>query len=459
MTALFPRRALGASSFAIARPLACTMISALLAACLSDSGTIQVSVIAAPGSTLIESVQRIRLTLSDPRTVVEAVRGASGFSLALEAVADGEAGKIAVEGFDSNDRLIAYGLSPPFTIGPIDARVVVYLAPPQSMAIAPVQLAVPRFEIGAGSLAYGAILVGGRDNANAVRGEVELYNAYDHTLARGLDLPAPRAGAAVAATIDGRAFIIGGQGGDNQPSTLTWAFNTAAAPSGSYLELPNTAPARFGEHTVPISAARFLVTGSAAAQLDAINGLVTSLTSAPPLPTQMVSVLARDEIIAVGAGAAAVVRYRGGAFDTLAIPAALRTGHLVVTTADAQVAVIGGGDRDGLRSDAVKIDPIAGTGVTIPDVLEIPRSRPAVARAGALIVVAGGVSGSGVILDTAELLDATTLRHVATIPLVAPRAEAEAIALPNDQVLLIGGLDFRGRPTAMLELFTPGPSQ
>lgn len=435
------------------------LLGAALAAtaCLGDSGTIAVSVVTAPDSTLLDGVQKIRLTLSDPRTVVEQVRGPSGFSLSLEATADNEIGRISVEGFDSADRLVAYGISPPFNVGPIDAKIVVYVAPPQSMAAAPVRLAAARAEVGVAALNYGAIIVGGRDNTNTVRGEVELYNAYDHTLARGLDLPAPRAGAAVAATIDGRAFIIGGQGGDGQASSLTWQFNTTIAPAGSYSELPNTAAPRIGERTVPLSAVRFLVTGEAA-QLDAASGIVTSLSNTPQLPTQMAANLVGNDVVAVGAGAS-VVRFAAGAFSTINAPDALRTGHAVIPTPDGQFAVIGGGDGNGLRSDAVKIDATTGTATTIANVLETPRRRAAIARAGDLIVVAGGASGSGVILDSAELLDATTLRHLATIPLVAPRAFAEAVTLPNDQVLLIGGIDGRGRPTELLELFTPRPAQ
>ena len=112
------------------------LLGAALAAtaCLGDSGTIAVSVVTAPDSTLLDGVQKIRLTLSDPRTVVEQVRGPSGFSLSLEATADNEIGRISVEGFDSADRLVAYGISPPFNVGPIDAKIVVYVAPPQSMA-------------------------------------------------------------------------------------------------------------------------------------------------------------------------------------------------------------------------------------------------------------------------------------------------------------------------------------
>lgn len=433
------------------------LVALLGAGCFGETGTLSVSVLDAPDSTLLDDVQRIRMTLLTPRTVVEARRSpGGGFQLALEAAADGNPSTLQVEGFDAADELIAYGTTPPFSVGPIDAHVAVFLAPPISMAHAPVLLAVPRFELGVAPLTYGAVMAGGRDNTNGVRGELEIYNAFDHTLARGLDLPQPRAGAAVGATIDGRVFVVGGQGGDGAATSTTWLFNSTVAPAGAYLELTSSAPARTGERAVPISNTRFLLTG-AAAQIDAINAVVQPVAGAPALPTQMAAVLAGEEIIAIGAGAATVVRFRGGAFDQLAVPAALRSGHAVVSTADAQIAVIGGQLGAELSADAVKIDPISGAGTVVPAVLEIPRRRAAVARAGAFIVVAGGTSASESILDTAEILDATTLKHLATIPLRAPRAFAEAVALPNDQVLLVGGLDNRGRPSDRLELFTGAP--
>ncbi len=434
-----------------------------LTGCFGDSGTLSVTVVTAPASTLMDSVVRVRLTLSEPRTVAEAVRKDGRFSLSLEASVDGDSAVVTVEGFDDLDRLVAYGSSPPFAAGPLDAGIVVYVASPLSFDASPVHLAVGRFELGAAPLAYGAVIVGGRDNANAPRAEVEIYNAYDHSLVRGLDLPQPRAGVAVAAGLDGRAFFVGGRSADDNAQAGGWAFDTTVAPAGAYTDLLTTAPPRADQRLVPISSALYLLTG-APAQLDPINLLVSPIAQAPPaLPSQTATVVVESsrgtEIIAIGTGgsAGAVVRYRGGVFDQLTSPSALRINHAVVSTADGQIAVIAGDLADELTADVVKIDPIAGTSVVTPDVLETPRRRAAVARAGAFIVVAGGIAGDGTILGDAELLDSTTLAHVATIPLLAPRAAAEAIALPNDQVLLIGGLDGRGRPTDVLELFTPEP--
>jgi hypothetical protein len=414
--------------------------------------------VTAPNSTLMDSVAKIRMTLTQPRKVVEAEREAGGgFDLSLEVTVDGGNSALLLEGFDENERLIAYGSSPPFAVNPTDASLSIYLAPPLSMGEAPARLTLGRSEIGVATLPYGAVFVGGRDNGNTPRAELEIYNAYNHSLVRGLDLPAARAGAAVGTVVDGRTFIVGGKNADGTVASGGWQFNTTVPPSGAYADILSTAAAREAQRMVPISTGRFLITGSAPAELDAVVNTVTPLDlGTPTLPAEMVTVVAGAEIIAIGAGAQ-VVRYRGGVFDQLSIPQALRNRHAVVATADGQVAVIGGALGTELTADVVKIDPVSGAGTVLPGVLSTPRTRAAVARAGSYIVVAGGVSGDGEVLGDAELLDATTLANVGIIPLVGPRLGSEAVSLPNGQVLLVGGIAGNGLPTPILELFTGEP--
>ncbi|MEZ4359199.1 MAG: hypothetical protein R3B48_03390 [Kofleriaceae bacterium] len=443
----------------LGRPRAATFATAALAgllalglgACLGNTGTISVSVVTAPESPLRASVERVRLTLTNPRTLVEATRRDGAFSLALEASASGDPASVFVEAFDADGELVAVGRSPDFVVGPIDARLAIYLAPPESFAEAPVHLAAARAELGAAGLRYGTLLVGGRDRGGAPRGEIEIYNAYDHTLARGLDLPAPRAGAAVAATSDGRAFIVGGFGPDGAAQATAWRFDTNLAPAGAFAELPSAAAPRAGERALQTSDSSFVLTGPPA-RIDVAAGSVVAGAGAE-LPSAAAAV-AKAQLVTVVAAGAAVRRYRDGVVDELEIPQARRVGHALVATQDDHIAVIGGELDSALTADVVKIDPDSGAATVIPGVLETPRRRAAVARTRGLIVVAGGVGGSGLVLDTAELLDATTLAHVATVPMTA-RADASLEHLPNDQLLLVGGFDDRGLPTARLELFTP----
>ena len=82
-----------------------------LAACTGSTGTIQLELTAAPGSNVIEAVQRLRVTLTDPPFVTEAVRTDNGFNILIDVEASGTAGTLIVEGFDDNDSLVATGMS------------------------------------------------------------------------------------------------------------------------------------------------------------------------------------------------------------------------------------------------------------------------------------------------------------------------------------------------------------
>src|SRR5262249_46459162 len=113
---------------------------AALCSCGGSGGTIQVSLVTAPDSHLLDAVQKLRVTLTQPRQVVVADRSGSGFDLALEFDAVTDSGALIVEGFDASGRLVACGQSPKFPVAGVSARVAVYLAAPISIALAPVAL-------------------------------------------------------------------------------------------------------------------------------------------------------------------------------------------------------------------------------------------------------------------------------------------------------------------------------
>jgi hypothetical protein len=171
----------------------------VLAACQDQSGTIELGLITAPGSTLIDGIEKLRVTITEPRETFETVRTSSGFDLGLEVEATGYPGQLVIEGLDASDRLVATGTSPPFAVNAIDAKILIYLAPPMSIELAPVVLAPRRELSAAGSLTYGAILVGGRDPTSlAAIDSVVVYNAFLHSVTAGLPLPSPRLGTALA---------------------------------------------------------------------------------------------------------------------------------------------------------------------------------------------------------------------------------------------------------------------
>jgi hypothetical protein len=107
--------------------------------------------------------------------------------------------------------------------------------------------------------------------------------------------------------------------------------------------------------------------------------------------------------------------------------------------------VVGGDTRDAL------VVAFASQSLTThPDVLSIARRSPSIAATSRHIVVVGGLDENGAPIASADVLDATTLELLATVP-VTPRTHAVAVALTNDQIMLLGG----DEPSGLIELFTP----
>ena len=76
-------------------------------ACSGTTGTVKLDLATAPGSHVLDAVQKLRLTITNPHQVIETNRTASGFDLAVELDASGVAGALIVEGFDAGGALIA----------------------------------------------------------------------------------------------------------------------------------------------------------------------------------------------------------------------------------------------------------------------------------------------------------------------------------------------------------------
>lgn len=421
-----------------------------VAACDGATGTISIGLTTAPGSTVLDPVTRLRVSLTAPPTTYEVDRHGDGFDLAFDLDATSTTGAIVVEGLDATGAVVAAGESPPFPFAAINANVVIYIAAPMSIAPAPLALTPARSDVAAALLPYGVLFAGGRDAAGAASDQLAVYNAYNHSLTGGLAMPVPRSALVLGVDAFGAAFLYGGLGADGNPSATLLRFDTTVAPSGSYTMLGEQPGfARAGELAVRIAADRFLITGSPAVELTAgmlgartevaALGPGTSLTPADGLVTALFL-----------GGTTGLIRFRQDAFDMPAGDA--RTRAAIAALPGGRFVVIGGGTADTASRSALIVDAETGTVTTLPDVLARGRFAPAVAATARHLVVAGGVDETGAPLDTAEILDATTLAPVATLPLT-PRAGTFAFALPSEQVMIAGGSE----PTDLIELFTPPP--
>ncbi len=397
------------------------VVAACQAACQGEVGTISLGLTTAPGSTLIDGVDRIRVRLTDPPQVVEAARVDGRFQLALEVEATGGPGQLVVEGLDASGRVIATGASPPFAVASLNARIVVYLAPPMSIEPAPVSLPGARSQVAAVALPYGAILAGGRDPGGTVVSDLAVYNAYDHTLTAGLALPAPRAALSIAAGTGSGIYLFGGQDGAGASAGTAWRFDTAALPNGTYAQIADApALARHAQTMVPIGADRFLVAGAPPLELTAQG--VSIVGDVPELGPA--GATTRNGA-AVFAGAAGIAIARDDSIRV--VDASPRPGASVIALPHGDAVVID-------ETTATRVAADTGTPVAIPNVAAGCAAPSTVSTLRHVVVVCPAQT---------RIYDATSSAPLASI---ATGGVALA-ALTNDQVLLL--------VNGQLALFTP----
>ncbi|MDQ3300520.1 MAG: hypothetical protein M3619_28405, partial [Myxococcota bacterium] len=305
------------------------VLAIALAGCpAGDIGTIELGLTTAPGSPLLDAVTRLRVTLTSPRQVVEADRTERGFVLELDVDATGGFGSLIVEGFDVTGGLIAAGQSPPFAVAALDARIVVYLAAPFTVGAAPPSYLMDGREaitnLTAAPLAYGALLVGGRALDGSPSRGVHVYNAYDHGVTAGRDLPAPREGAVIASGARGLVFVFGGTGADGAPTGTSWVFDTTVSPAGAYTELASLPEhARTDELAIQLGPDVFVITG--APPLDLRGGAIAAREDATDLaPSGASLVIASTPVALLAARDGRFLLLRGNTLTPLEL--APRTG-------------------------------------------------------------------------------------------------------------------------------------
>jgi hypothetical protein len=449
-----------AAGLAIALAAACP-------ACTGASGTIAITIVTAPDSTVMDDVTHVRMTLSEPFQVVEADRDADGgFDLAIDVIAEGPSGEVIFEGEDAAGDVIAFGRTPPLPIAAIDADIAIYVAAPRSLAAAPEDLGVGRTEIGVAPLEYGTLLAGGRDATGAPTTDLVIYNAYDHEVQPGEDLPEARAGLSVGSGALGYVYLFGGEDVEGDPRGSLWRFDTTIEPDGDWLAGTEDADlARTGAAIAPLGNDSFLITGEPAVFLEGLFLRAAPIDTSVALAAGGAATVQVDELpgapiftLVAGQGAAGtgIARLAEGAFQEEAAPAdALRTGHAVVPTLRDEILIVGGADTAGPLTSVIRCDPAERSYISVPGVLAVGRTGAAIAANSTYLIVAGGRDAAGDLVPDAEVFRIDDLSPVGTIPMVVPRAGAVARAMPNQQILIAGGVDAAGDPVAILELFTP----
>jgi hypothetical protein len=433
------------------------LVLAAAAACNGQVGTLSVSLTTAPGSTVLDNVQTLRLVITNPHQVTTAERTAGGFTIALDLPASGASASLIVDGLDASGQVVATGKSPGFPVGAINATIVIYMAPPNSIGAAPVGLAPARFGVAAGALNYGVIFAGGVGAAGLASDAVAIYNTYDHSITDGKPLPAPRSSLALGVGAGTAVYLFGGRDDTGVATATFWRFDTGVAPAGAYSDFGDKAGfGRADAIALPIGNDQFLLSGSPAAELSGLDGSVVTRGEVATLPAVGTTLVATDGItttmfVGAAVGAGGLARFRRGTFDLPDVPGAARLGHAVTTVPGGKIVIAG----DNGYPDALRVDAATAAIEVFANTPPIPVSNPAIAATSRHLIIAGGTPLAGGVSPVADVYDATTLAYLVSLPLVVPRTGATAIPLGNDQILIAGGIDAAGSPIETIELFTP----
>jgi hypothetical protein len=265
----------------------------------------------------------------------------------------------------------------------------------------------------------GRVLVAG-GTVETRQPSAEIYDPTTDTWTETAPMTEPRGQHVAVLLLDGRVLVAGGTGPSNNPSAEL--FNPA---TGRWT--------RTGDLTVPRSSpgVALLRDGTVLA----VGGFVP-----PDRPPN----LAETYDPASGTWTATGPMGVGRAGD----------GHTATTLPDGTVLTVG--DPTGVTElyDPItrtwRAGPVMGPGQDKGD-------HTATLLGDGRVLVAGGVTsnlGTSDVSGASQLFDPTSGTWTPTTPLQSARYGADAVALPNGQVLVVGGIDASGAPTASAELYT-----
>lgn len=132
-----------------------------------------------------------------------------------------------------------------------------------------------------------------------------------------------------------------------------------------------------------------------------------------------------------------------------------RVHHSAVPLPDGRVMVVGGINGLNVLGDAEVYDPVANTWASLPS-FGVPRANLTLTSLNGRIVAVGGISDAypGGILPLVHAYDPGTQSVVPLTPLLQARGRHQALRLPNEMLLVAGGIGSSG-PLSSVEIYNP----
>jgi hypothetical protein len=201
---------------------------------------------------------------------------------------------------------------------------------------------------------------------------------------------------------------------------------------------------------------------SVSTAVDSTFRLLTAHMAAPRVghTATLVTSQGMKEVLIFGGAAAgqpvAEVLATNDMLTTLSAPGvAQRRDHAALALSNDRVIIIGGRNDVGVLGDSVLYHVDTRTFEPGPITLQTPRYGFTSFVVNDDLVVAGGFDALGAPLDNAEIYSATDLHLKAMKVPCRKRAEASAVVLPNQSVLIVGGTEDGDKPSVVAEIYQP----
>ncbi len=479
------------------------LVPVLLAGCAavacSDQATLRLRVVVPPGDDPFTGVAEIWLTdyrdddgaavVAD--TLVATPTDVASFSLETGLPVDGQWHVLDVEGYDADGEVRCRGRSAAVRYTARASQDVSLVVRPVGRFSAAIEalgtLADARCELATAWLPdYGGLLAGGQTATGAPSSAAALYDVADERFVTVPALLTARRAPLLVPLADGGALCVGGFGGAAGATSLR--APERLAPEATAWQAVDDWPAgpELGDAAalaLPAGGA-WITGGRTGAAAPTRQSLVVGADGAARLGVElpdaraghvMVRVQAAGDEEAwhaiVGGGAAGsnpvlVAREVGGAFAPAAAPAAAERQAAAAVSLATEALVVGGSVAGTPGRDALVLRAeCAGAAATclglhgIADVLQTARAgATATALPDGQVLVVGGRDAAGQPLATAERLRRDDDGHwnsVELLALLGARAGHAALALPDGLVWLAGGCDAAAAPRADVEYYVP----
>src|SRR6202046_5410923 len=321
-----------------------------------------------------------------------------------------------------------------------------------------------------------ALIVGGVGASGTALKSAEIFNLSGNTFTT-LPTGLPKGVSGLTATVlnDGTVLLAGGQSSSGKSVSAAELYNPSTS---AFIKLPAMKNARSNHTATLLQNGSVLLAGGGEVSsaplktLEIYNPAKKTFALAAPLHSarqdHTATLLDNGSVLIAGgsnaSGPLASAEIYDPTTNTVSEAGSLNEARTLATASelldfDGSVLIAGGQDANGHDLDtAEEFDPTTDRFTTLTAQMITPRSGHVGVTLpyNGKVLIAGGTSG-GTIVSENEVYDPVSGTFVANEPMSVARDEfaANFFALPNvGQVLMTGGVDSSGEPTALTEMFS-----